>query len=338
MKTNFNKVLAGCLILIGQFTASAWDYGVHRKINELAITILPTNFPGFVCMPENVERIAFLSGEPDRWRNTPDLPLKHFNGPDHYIDVEDLDDYGLTLGNLPELRYDFIAELAAGRMNSPGSWAHLSDENNKDHTKELCGLLPWTISEYYSRLKSAFSYLRAFHEAGGTPEEIANARQNIIYLMGVMGHYVGDAAQPLHTTKHYNGWVGVNPEGYTTSRTIHGYIDGGYWKTAGLPEAKELESKLHIATLIQIDGKVAAPDQIFQTVLNFIQNQHARVEQLYRLEKSGGFNVETKSAEQGREFLTDQIAAAAQELANLWVSAWQQAPEDTFLINRLRER
>ena len=29
-------------------------------------------------------------GEPDRWRNTTDLPIKHFNGVDHYLDAEEL--------------------------------------------------------------------------------------------------------------------------------------------------------------------------------------------------------------------------------------------------------
>lgn len=46
--------------------------------------------------------------------------------------------------------------------------------------------------------------------------------------MGVMGHYVGDLTQPLHTTKNYNGWVGENPAGYTTSKGFHAWIDGGF--------------------------------------------------------------------------------------------------------------
>ena len=51
--------------------ALAWDYAVHRVVNQLALASLPTNFPAFVRTPAAGERIAFLSGEPDRWRNTP---------------------------------------------------------------------------------------------------------------------------------------------------------------------------------------------------------------------------------------------------------------------------
>src|SRR5256885_14992157 len=81
--------------LIGP-SALAWDYEGHRIVNQLALASLPTNFPSFVRAPEAAERVAFLAGEADRWRNTQDLPLKHVNGPDHYIDVEELAVYGLN--------------------------------------------------------------------------------------------------------------------------------------------------------------------------------------------------------------------------------------------------
>ena len=90
-----------------------------------------------------------------------------------------------------------------------------------DHTRELSGFLPWAITEYYEKLKSCFSYLKTFQKYGGTPEEIANAQANVVYVMGVMGHFVGDGSQPLHTTMHFNGWVGDNPHGYTTSLKFH---------------------------------------------------------------------------------------------------------------------
>src|SRR5262245_42775886 len=88
--------------------ARAWDYEGHRTVNQLALAALPTNFPAFVKTPEVRERIAFLGGEPDRWRNiTDDQALPHFNNPDHYLDIEQLADYGLTPETVPAYRYDF---------------------------------------------------------------------------------------------------------------------------------------------------------------------------------------------------------------------------------------
>ena len=68
----------------------AWDYPGHRMVNQLALASLPAEFPTFVREPANAERIAFLAGEPDRWRNTEDAPLKHANSMDHYFDIEHL--------------------------------------------------------------------------------------------------------------------------------------------------------------------------------------------------------------------------------------------------------
>lgn len=337
-KRLLSVLLAGALLIVATAETRAWDYNIHRLVNELAVASLPTDFPSFVREPENAERIAFLSGEADRWRNTPDLCLNHVNRPDHYIDVEDLAIYGLSPDTLPPLRYDFIAGIAVERDGNPEPWAHLTDENNRDHTKQLCGLLPWTIVESYSRLKSGFSYLKAYQTGGGTAEEISNAQQNILYIMGVMGHYVGDATQPLHTTKHYNGWVGENPEGYTTSRKIHSWIDGGFWNATGVPTVDDLKADLRTAELVQMNGKVVRPERMFPAVVAYIQDSHTLVEPLYRLEKAGAFTPGDVRETQGKEFLQQQVVAGGQMLGDLWLSAWQQAAEDSYLVKKLKER
>src|SRR5512135_2069487 len=204
------KIAASAWTLLAFFPAGlqiagAWDYEGHRVVNQLALASLPTNFPAFVREPAAAERIAFLAGEMDRWRNTPDLPLKHYSFPDHYMDMEELADYGLKAELLPVFRYDFVAQLALYRKAHPDKFPHRDAASDADHTRELVGLLPWGIAESVGKLKSGFSYLKALEEAG-TPEEVANAQANIIYVMGVMGHMVGDSSQPLHTTIHHHGW------------------------------------------------------------------------------------------------------------------------------------
>src|SRR5215831_5155679 len=76
--------------------SSAWDYEGHRVVNQLALASLPTNFPAFVRTAEAMERVQFLAGEPDRWRNTPDLPLQHCQEPEHFMDMEELTQFGLN--------------------------------------------------------------------------------------------------------------------------------------------------------------------------------------------------------------------------------------------------
>src|SRR5439155_7565092 len=118
-RTSFRALGLLAFLALAAHSTLAWDYEGHRLVNQLALASLPTNFPSFVRTPAATERVAFLAGEPDRWRNTPDLPLKHFNGPDHYLDIEGLDTCGLNPEMLPVFRYDFVAQLALARKAHP---------------------------------------------------------------------------------------------------------------------------------------------------------------------------------------------------------------------------
>ncbi|MFN7139016.1 MAG: hypothetical protein ACK4UN_06735 [Limisphaerales bacterium] len=333
------KVLRSLLTLAftcSTISAFAWDYEGHRWVNQLALQSLPTNFPAFVRTPEAAERIAFLSGEPDRWRNTQDLPLKHCNAPDHFFDLEYLDDHGIDRNTLSRFRYEFVVQLADGRRKNPDKVEPIDPAKNDDRTKELIGFLPWTITEYYGKLKSGFSYLKAFEEAGGTPEEIRNAQENIIYIMGVMGHFVGDASQPLHTTKHFNGWVGDNPKGYTTRKTFHSWIDGGFIARSGL-KYTDLSPKIRPAKLLWPGDPNIKRGDVFPEAMAYINEQFKQVEPLYILEKENKLDGKNPSDE-GRAFMVKQLTAGGQMLGDLWYSAWQQAGTDTYLRGRLLDR
>ena len=98
MNVSFCRTAVLCLFALTATTVSrAWDYEGHWLINQLAVDSLPANFPGFVRTPAARERIGFLGGEADRWRNTPDLELRHGNGPDHFFDLDLLEPYQLDV-------------------------------------------------------------------------------------------------------------------------------------------------------------------------------------------------------------------------------------------------
>lgn len=320
-------------------TLFGWDYEGHRLVNELALASLPKDFPVFGLTPKAEERITFLSGEPDRWRNTPNLELRHANGPDHYIDLEELASYDLKPETLPPLRYDFVAQIARSRAAHPDRFPSIDPNYDRDHTRELSGFLPWTMAEYYAKLKSEFSYLKAFQEAGGTPDEIANAQADIIYTMGVMGHFYGDASQPLHTTIHFNGWVGDNPNHYTTDHTFHQWIDGGYIAKVNISaELDNMKKQVRPAQLFTFNGRPAQPNQIFPAVVSFIVDQNKLVEPLYKLEHDHMLTGTNEVGMQGKPFIEGQLIKAGQLLGDIWYSAWQQAPVDEYLERDLRKR
>ncbi len=340
MKSKLLPIAAALGVFV--FNAAAWDYEGHHAVNELALASLPANFPAFVLTSEAQDRIAFLAGEPDRWRNETNpkngtgLALGHASGPDHYLDLEDLKLYGLTPDKLPPLRYDFVADIVKAREAHPERFPAIDPAKDSDHTRELSGFLPWAITENYEKLQSGFSTLAALEKHGGTPAEIENAKLDIVYVMGVMGHFVGDASQPLHTTIYHHGWTtNDNPNHYTTLYGFHSWIDGGFFKKTGGIDVKKLSANIHPA------GKIAAvsdPDGIFRTSVNFIVAANQLVEPLYKLDRDGKLSDQGDAGAEGRAFLEGQLVKSGQFLGDIWFTAWATAPEDTFLERELQQR
>ncbi len=329
----------------------AWDYDGHRMVNQLALSSLPADFPAFVREPANAERIAFLAGEPDRWRNVgSDLPLVQYNGMDHYLDLEELADAGLDATTVPSLRYEFALQFAAGRAAHLDHFPVIDPAKNTDHSREWPGFAPWAITEYYGKLKSAFSYLKAFQDLG-TPEEIANAQANILYVMGVMGHSVGDCAQPLHATKHHHGWVGDNPNGYSTWYGIHAWIDGGLIAKAGITSGA-IAPKVVPAQPVSLANRLDGRDPMFVAVMDYIIGTQKLVEPLYQLEKAGKLGNDKVTATpdgkttsesrpltvEGRAFIETQLLRGGEMLGAIWVTAWRSAAPDTYLRSQLLKR
>ena len=175
---------------------SAWPWGNegHMMINRVAAEKLPCEVPAF--LRHAVDQLAYLGPEPDRWREKSELALKLSQEPDHFIDLELVE--GMTL---PPDRYSFYRALEAKRQQTPGQPDSLLPEK--------VGLQPYITMEVYGRLVVAFREYRHALRDHTNPEF---AERNAIFYAGWLGHYVGDGANPLHTTVNYNGWTTANPE------------------------------------------------------------------------------------------------------------------------------
>ncbi len=260
-------------------------------INRLAAENLPADVPAFLHTKTAVDEIEYLGPEPDRWRSPAEPELSAAQAPEHYIDLELAD----KLGPLPHKRFDFEAEAYA---------AH------EDPAR--IGLQPWEADEVWERLKAAMREYRTFKAAGqnAAPADIASVEQAIIFYAGWLGHYVGDASQPLHTTVQYNGWVGPNPNGYTTSRQIH-HIFEGVFVDANI-KAADVRAKM--TPLEPISG------DMFDAYVTYIRQTHSYVGKLYQLEKVGGF--EGAGTPESRAFVAERLAAGASMLRDMIYAAW----------------
>ncbi|MBS0661727.1 MAG: hypothetical protein JSR48_00555 [Verrucomicrobia bacterium] len=315
----------------------AWESAGHRIVTQFALDSLPADFPAFVREPAHVKRLLYVSGLPDRWSHAPDLPLKHVNWPDHYLDVEQIPLAGLDPRQLPSFRNDFIVEFARARAAHPENFEAPKPGADLEHSRGWPGFLPWSVTESFYQLKTAFSALKVYRELG-TPDEIANAEWDVTFLMGTLSHYVGDLSQPLHTTIHHDGWVGPNPHGYPTAPGFHTWIDSGLIAKADLT-FDNLKDRVRPAAPVSLALRSDGRDPVFVETMDFLIDQNRFVEPLYQLELArklghGSYPV----SPEGEEIILSQLTKGGRYLGALWLSAWLSAPPETYLRSVLLKR
>ena len=277
--------------------AAAWGNEGHTYINRVAAEKIPTSMPLF--MRRAVDEIAYLGPEPDRWRSPTEFALKNSQEPDHFIDLERVS----WLDPLPAGRYEFYRKLYEKRAATA--------DHPDDYLPERVGLQPYITMEVYGRLKAAF---REYRQLRAAHKPTAAVEQAIILYAGWLGHYAGDASQPLHTTIKYNGWVGPNPNGYTTEHKIHWEFEGPY-----------VAANIHATDFAPL---VKAPERLndpFADYIAYLKDSSTQVERVYQLEKAGGFVGQ--GTPEAFDFTTHRLAAGAQTLLNLWYTAWLESAD-----------
>jgi hypothetical protein len=300
-KQNIQRGLIGyaliALILSSSQPAAAWGNEGHTYINRVAAQKIPSSMP--LYLRRAVVEIAYLGPEPDRWRNPTEFALKNAQEADHFIDLERVS----WLDPLPPGRYEFYRKLYEKRA--------VTTDHPDDYLPERVGLQPYITLEIYDRLKAAF---REYRQLQSEHKPTQAVQQAIIFYAGWLGHYVADGSQPLHTTIHYNGWVGPNPNAYTTEHGIHSVFETTY--VAAHITAKDF------APLVKAPSRLTDP---FHDYIAYLKSSHDLVEKVYALDKASGFK-ETGSKE-AFDFTTHRLAAGSQMLLDLWYTAWLESTE-----------
>ena len=324
------RAVAICITCGCAASASAWDAHGHRTITRLALDAMvlatagqSTGDPAAAGNPASLlpqwitsdlarSMIAFQSSEADRYRGTKSNYLAHENNPDHYLDVEDLASYGLTLETVPPLRAQFISAMTVARHEHGEEIPPHNPRLNPSGDQEWPGFVVHAIMEHHAKLTSAMKTARTLEKLNDPKRapQLEMARANVLAHMGHLSHFVGDTAQPLHTTKHHHGWVGENPKGYTTERSIHSYIDGTILDIHKLDYLSLKPSAKPAAAIDPVDP--------WKDVLAYLQRSHDEVEPLYALKLSGDLEKDT-----GKAFISDRLTDAGAMLGALYASAWK---------------
>ncbi len=302
MRKKIIRILAiSALVILIPTIAITWGNEGHMAINRVAAQKVTADMPQF--LKNSSDTLAYLGPEPDRWREKSEATLKYAQEPEHFMDMEMVD----WMKPLPNDRFLFIKAVYEHRAQmKPG------DKEYDTMTPEKIGLQPYAAIEMYDRLKVAF---REYRKAQKEGRSTATAEANAIHYAGVLGHYVADGSNPLHTTIQYNGWTGANPNGYTTEHDIH-------WRMEGLFLSKNMD-QLPFADLVVAPKRLENP---LQDYLAYLRESQSHVEDVYKLEKACGF--EGAGTKESREFLRKRLAAGSQMLLNMWYTAWVESEKE----------
>lgn len=287
---------AGAAVLWGIATANPspvrWGADGHRMATRAAHGILPAEMPLF--FREARAQLEYLSPEPDRWRNGDLKEMDEAWKYDHYIDLENVPPGALLASD----RFEFMAALFEAGIERP---------------QQNVGFLPFRILELYQRLATGFAHWRL--SSPGPDRDWIQAR--ILNDAGILSHYTVDAAQPHHTTIHFNGWAdgSPNPEGFTTDRNFHSRFESGFVR-AHL-SFEDLPPRMRRSPSRLMDVRAA--------IWEHVRSSNATVERLYELEKTHGFEGNAPPHPDTREFALERLTAGAEMLAAIWWTAWLES-------------
>jgi len=278
------------LIFLQVSPAFPWGPEGHEQINKSAALKAPVGqagFPSFFQSQESIQIIAYNGAEPDRWKRFPGYNRGRGHSLAHYVNLDLVQD-------LPRARDHVIA---------------MQTYQERGLDSRVVGLLPYYVIEAYEKLKVSFAEYRDSTKRGlnTRPTEI-----NILYYAGLLGHYVGDGSQPLHTTAHHHGWVGENPKGHAMDETIHQRFEVDFVRN--MKDGDFLE-------MVEVPLRLRDP---FAEITEYLKRTHSYMEKVYALDKEGAFS---KPTPESLRFVKERLAAASQMLLNLWYTAWLESEQ-----------
>ena len=364
--------------LYGFIGKPEWGFFAHKRINRLAVFTLPPEMMYF--FKSNIEYITEHSTTPDKLKFVnPHEGIRHYIDIDIWgeypfdnlartwsgvmekyavIYLTDRDTSIMLFG--PEIntmvndslfgngyrcsvrKYrDFIRQKIAGRIlyeaiefdtDSLALWLQIDlagEENSKIQVSEnfsQFGILPYYIYDHYYKL------VRAFREMDA---------KRILQLATHLGHYLGDAHVPLHTTKNYNGQL-------TNQIGIH-----AFWESKVPEMLSDDEYDFFV-------GKAEYIDDIRGFIWKAVLESHSHKDEVLRSDsllrltipdmnkfvfrERNGIVVKTESEQYVRAFndimndmVEKQMRASVKALGDMWFTAWIDAGQpDLTSISDIR--
>jgi hypothetical protein len=300
-----------CAQLLAAHAAYGWGLRGHTLANLAAVEGIPGDGPLF--LKSQKAYIGHLGTIPDTWRGVAEPFLRISEDANHSWYTEGF----AFIPDPPRSRTEFILRVYDEYLKLKGA----DPERAKLLNIRYTGLQAYSIVEGYERMKAGMRLYRSMAIApmyAAASPAFADREQvreilarDIAFYMGWLGHYVADAAMPLHDSIHHDGWSGPNPKNYTRDPNIHARFESQYVDLIAVTEA---DVAGHVT---KSPRHLADP---WKAALEHSLDARNYVEDVYKLDLRGAFR--DKDDAEARQFTYRRLAAGASFLRDLAYTAW----------------
>lgn len=312
----------------------AWGGRGHDSICQAAVHLVKNqNLKDYLSNKPQI--MGHLCNIPDtHWRSLPRDMTKH-GDPTHYINPETL---GLTVKDIPT----DLKKLSDKYTGTDPTENNLEKDSAKPYRKIVSvpldmGTNWWRADQFY---RLAIENGKKLKDSPAPTNKSEQQNENLPYnkaayemliAMGVMGHFVGDNAQPLHISSDYDGYA-------ANSGGIHAYYEDACVAEFGpnlqaliVKKAQQLKSLKFITAPTTVEKMKALGEISLSEAKDIFKLDPITSPSTLKLEKGMSLKTEAKrqppSVGQKRfeKLIVVQMARASLLLAKLWDEIYEKS-------------
>lgn len=307
-------------------TLFAWGARGHEVITRVAVQLLEDACPKKCSHPFALKEqmLTYLANVPDSyWRGFPkneilDLNAAHFIGLEWFHIPSHKSSIRFTLKDGKERA---LSNCAKGKLPAD-ICRKLSSKSRLTDIYRAAGSSPFRIEQLSLVLENLLSR---------TPINDQTMIQAMLHA-GILAHYVGDLANPMHTTIDYDGWQ-KNAGGlhwYFETHLVDAYnftLDSHVYKKA----KQILGKKVQETKASYLDLAFDLAKNSYQDLPELIETDKEKTRTKPSVIREDGLKIKAKrlANTQGlphfSSLIVKRLATGATFLATLWKSAWLQA-------------
>lgn len=278
------------LILVSLFSINTWAWGRrgHSMVGETA-AILISSQPNDEFMKAHAYDIGFYANVPDLvWKRPATYATERLQ---HYTNIDAME---REFAKHPEIKNP----LSLSREEFNAKFPEIKPELGRSF---------WRIRELDEALSKVTDQLKAL-PADKMGKERQDLQEKWIVLAGVIGHYIGDLAMPLHVTENHDGEM-------TNQKGIHSFFEDRC--------VDELYPQLEVDVLRKVRKewpaftKANASKSVLELVTDLGHRSEKHIKKLLDLDKKNKRDVK-KMAKVFEPMIRERIADGALTLAEVY--------------------